>query len=141
MIRLWPIGLILLGFPLLELWTAIVAARYVGWWLLLWFIGAAIAGVALIREERFAVLGRVLGAVQQGRDPFRAMLTSGRLMLAGLLLIVPGLITDAIALVLLLWPRPRYPMRAANDEVIDGEFRREEGKTDRIARIPPDSPD
>jgi hypothetical protein len=48
-------------------------------------------------------------------------------------LIFPGAISDVIALVLLLWagfrpppppPRPRGPGSAANDDVIEGDFRR-----------------
>lgn len=134
MIPLWPIGLILLGFPLLELWAAILVAREIGWWLLVWLIVDVMAGIALIREERFAAIGRVMGAMQQGRDPARALLTSGRLMLAGLLLILPGVISDVFALILLLWPRARSRKApvAANDEIIEGEFRREDERPERL---------
>lgn len=132
MIPLWPIGLILLGFPLLELWVGVLVAREIGWWLLVWLLADVALGVALIREERFAVIGRVMGAMQQGQNPARAMLTSGRLMLAGLLLILPGLISDGFALILLLWPRARKVPVAANDEVIEGEFRREDERPERL---------
>lgn len=131
MIPLWPIGLILLGFPLLELWVGILVAREIGWWLLVWMIADVFVGVALIREERFAVIGRVMSAAQQGQNPARAMLASGRLMLAGLLLILPGVISDGFALLLLLWPRRKPPV-AANDAVIEGEFRREHEGVDRL---------
>jgi UPF0716 protein FxsA len=126
MIRLWPIGLILLGFPLLELWVAVWVAREIGWWLLVWLIADVFVGIALIREERFAVFGRVMSAMQQGGDPARAVLASGRLMLAGVLLILPGLITDAVALLILIWPRRRVPPTPASD-IIEGECRREDG--------------
>lgn len=132
MIPLWPIGLILLGFPLIELWVGVLLARGIGWWLLLWLIADVVAGVALIREERFAAIGRVMGAMQQGRDPARALFTSGRLMLAGLLLILPGVISDLFALALLLWPRARKAPVAANDEIIEGEFTRETEQRDRL---------
>lgn len=124
----WLFLTILLGFPLLELWLAVLIAHKVGWWLLLWLIGAAIFGASLIRKQQFVLLGHVLRAVQQGQDPFRAIFASGRILLAGLLLILPGLISDALALLLLLWPRPRLQQRAGS-EVIEGEFRREEGRT------------
>ena len=122
----WLFFAILLGFPLLELWVAVLLAQKIGWWLLLWFIATTLLGVTLIREERFAVVGRVMGALQQGQDPFQAIFTSGRLMLAGLLLILPGVVSDGIALLILIWPRrvPRPPVKRT--DVIEGEYRRED---------------
>lgn len=122
----WLFFAILLGFPLLELWVAVLLAQKIGWWLLLWFIATTLLGVILIREERFAVVWRVMGALQQGQDPFQAIFTSGRLMLAGLLFILPGAVSDVIALLILIWPRrtPR-PTRKPTD-VIEGEYRRED---------------
>ena len=123
----WLFLAILLGFPLLELWVAVLVAQKIGWWLLAWLIGAVFVGVTLIREEQFAIFGRLMGAVQQGQHPFRAIFTSGRVMLAGLLFIFPGLISDALALLLLIWPqRKMQPMQRS--DVIEGEFRREEEK-------------
>ena len=122
----WLFFAILLGFPLLELWVAVLLAQKIGWWLLLWFIATTLLGVTLIREERFAVVGRVMGALQQGQDPFQAIFTSGRLMLAGLLFILPGVVSDVIALLILIWPRrePRAPVKRT--DVIEGEYRRED---------------
>lgn len=125
MIPLWPIGLILLGFPLLELWVAVLVAREIGWWLLVWLLADIAVGITLIREERFAVFGRVMSAMQQGGDPARAVLASGRLMLAGVLLILPGLISDAFAVLILIWPRRRVPTAPPSD-IIEGEFKRED---------------
>ena len=122
----WLFFAILLGFPLLELWVAVLVAQKIGWWLLAWFIGAVFIGVTLIRGEQIAIFGRLMGAVQQGQNPFRAIFSSGRVMLAGLLLIFPGLITDLLALVLLLWPRSRQLRPVQQTDVIEGEFRREE---------------
>ena len=130
----WLFFAILLGFPLLELWVAVLLAHQIGWWLLVWFISTTVVGVSLIREERFAVIGRIMAALQRGEDPFQAMFTSGRLMLAGLLLILPGVISDVMALLILIWPR-RTPKRPAqSDDVIEGEFRREDT---RSSRLPP----
>ena len=122
----WLFFAILLGFPLLELWVAVLLAHKIGWWLLLWFISTTLLGVSLIREERFAVVGRVMGALQQGQDPFQAVLTSGRLMLAGLLLILPGVVSDVIGLLILIWPRRAPRATTKRTDVIEGEYRREE---------------
>lgn len=127
----WLFLAILLGFPLLELWTAVLVAQKIGWWLLAWLIGAVFIGVSLIREEQFAIVGRLMNAAQQGQDPFRAIFASGRLMLAGLLLIFPGVISDFFALILLIWPQRQGPV-AQKSDVIEGEFRREEDKFNRL---------
>ena len=129
----WLFLAILLGFPLLELWAALLLAQKIGWWLLAWLVGAVFIGVTLIREEQFAIFGRLMGAVQQGQNPLRAIFSSGRVMLAGLLLIFPGVISDAFALILLMWPR--QPIQAVQkSDVIEGEFRREEEKVNRLEK-------
>lgn len=128
----WLFLAILLGFPLLEFWVAVLAAQKIGWWLLVWLIGAVIFGVTLIREQQFALLGHVMRAAQQGGDPFQAIFASGRILLAGLLFIFPGVVSDGLALLLLIWPRPHVPPTPESD-VIEGEYRREDS-----ARLPKD---
>ena len=124
----WLLLAILLGFPLLELWVAVLVAQKIGWWLLPWLIGAVLFGVTLIREQQFALLGNVMRAAQRGEDPFQAIFASGRILLAGLLFIFPGVVSDGLALLLLVWPRRRAPAAAnpGDPDVIEGEFRRED---------------
>jgi UPF0716 protein FxsA len=91
---------------------------------------------------------RLQQAMAQGHPPFGLLWASGRRFLAGVLLIIPGPMSDFIALILLLWPRPKLaplgplgPDRAdsarpqgaartksgeASGDVIEGEFRRED---------------
>jgi UPF0716 protein FxsA len=128
----WLFLAILLGFPLLELWVAVLVAQKIGWWLLLWLIGSVIFGATLIREQQFALLGHVMRAAQQGGDPFQAIFASGRILLAGLLFIFPGVVSDGLALLLLIWPRPRVPPTPESN-VIEGEYRREDS-----VRLPKD---
>ena len=45
--------------------------------------------------------------------------------MAGLLLIFPGVVSDGLALLLLIWPRPPAPA-APDSDVIEGEYRRED---------------
>lgn len=123
---IWLILLILLGFPTAEVLVMVLLAQKIGWWLLVWLVASALLGLTLIREERFAVFGRVMTAAQQGADPLGAMLTSGRLMLAGVLLVFPGVISDALALLVLIWPRRRVKPREHEIEIIEGQFRRED---------------
>ncbi|HEY0268159.1 MAG TPA: FxsA family protein [Methyloradius sp.] len=130
--------LILLAFPTLEILVLIKLGNLYGSWLLVYLILVAILGFRLIREEKQVMAGRFIQSISQGRTPLRAIFGTAKNVIAGLLLIVPGVISDAIAVILLLIPDPK-PMpgdttytpksktrRAANDDVIEGEFRRED---------------
>ncbi len=124
------IVLLLLSFPVLEAIGIFWIADAIGGWVLLWLLLAAIVGIMLIRVERVAWGARLLFSVQSGAHPLAALFASGRMLLAGGLLVFPGFISDAIALVLLLIPgtwgrRKADPLRPANDDVLEGEFKRE----------------
>ncbi len=124
------IVLLLLSFPVLEAIGIFWVADAIGGWVLLWLLLAAVAGVMLIRVERLAWGARLLFSVQSGAHPLAALFASGRMLLAGGLLVFPGFISDAIALVLLLMPgtwgrRRADPLRPANDDILEGEFKRE----------------
>jgi UPF0716 protein FxsA len=128
--RLLLIG-ILLGFPVLEAMVLLRLSESVGWWVLGWVVLAACAGAALIKEARFALVARLGAALAAGQFSIAAFVDSARTVLAGLFLIFPGVISDFIALTLLLLPR-RVPepvhahARArAHRTVIDGQYRRE----------------
>lgn len=124
--HIWLILLILLGFPTIEVLGMVLLAQKIGWWLLAWLVASAFLGITLIREEKFAILGRIMAAAQQGGDPLQAMLTSGRLMIAGMLLVFPGVISDGLALLVLIWPRRRAKPRGRELDIIEGQFRRED---------------
>lgn len=136
------IVLLLLSFPVLEAIGIFWMAEHIGAWVLLWLLVAALAGVALIRFERVAWGARLLFSVRSGTHPLAALLASGRMLIAGGLLVFPGFISDAIALALLLvpgtWRRPVAMHPPANDDApvspwpgdsgnagrtLDGEYR------------------
>ncbi len=125
---------ILLGFPLLELLVSGIVAHYIGWWIVLWFVLATILGMLLLRGRRFFLVGNLMATLQSGRSPLQALFASGRLMLAAILLIIPGVLSDVLALLILLWPgrRRSSPRNTRTPEAsstsaaaIEGEFRRE----------------
>ena len=137
------IGLILLAFPIAEIWLIIELAQRYGWWLLLYLVVVALLGLQLIREEKLLLGGRMMQSLSAGGNPMKAMMGSARNLFAGILLIIPGVITDIIAVILLLIPirdakrnaqdnvnyqageQTHYKTnnrKAANDDVIEGEF-------------------
>lgn len=130
--------LALLLVPVAEALSILWVAGQIGWWTLAWLAAAFFGGLALIRFERLAFAPRLLFSMQRGDTPLGALFASTRLFLAGGLLMFPGLITDVMALGLLLypgtWKRPPVARPAANDDVIEGEFRREEASSEKLPR-------
>ncbi|MBL0142075.1 MAG: FxsA family protein [Betaproteobacteria bacterium] len=120
---------ILLGFPVMEIVVLARLAETHGWWVLVWVVIGAIAGMALLKEARFALVARLGAALAAGEFSIAAFVDSGRTVLAGLLLIFPGVISDFMALTLLLLPRrvpePIHVHARPHGNVIDGQFRRE----------------
>ena len=120
---------ILLGFPLLEAVVLVRLSETLGWWILAWVVLAAVAGMALIKEARFALLARLAAGFADGRFSIVALTDSARTVVAGILLIFPGVVSDLIALTLLLLPGPRVVVESAGRRdrrgaFIEGEFRR-----------------
>jgi len=120
---------ILLGFPILELVVLVRLSHTLGWWVLAWVVLAACAGMALIKEARFAMIARLTAGLAQGEFSIAALTDSARTVLAGLLLIFPGVVSDLIAITLLLLPGPRlagesHSRRERGGTLIEGEFRR-----------------
>lgn len=126
--------LALLAFPVAEIWILVSLAQQYGWWVAVYIIGIALLGLQLIRDEKQQLSGRMMQNLTQGSNPMKAMFGSARNIIAGVLLVIPGVITDIIAVILLLIPikngghhSPTYTeQRAANDDVIEGEFHRED---------------
>ena len=122
---------ILLGFPLLEALVLVRLADTLGWWILAWVVLAACAGMALIKEARFAMLARLAAGLAHGRFSIAAVTDSVRTVVAGRFLIFPGVVSDLIALTVLLLPGPRvadsgWPRATvARGTLIEGEFRRQ----------------
>ena len=119
---------ILLGFPILELAVLVRLSQTLGWWVLAWVVLAACAGMALIKEARFAMIARLTAGLAQGQFSIAALTDSARTVLAGLLLIYPGVVSDLIAITLLLLPGPHLAGESLSRErggtLIEGEFRR-----------------
>lgn len=117
---------ILLGFPALEIFATFRVAQIIGWWLLPWLIASAVVGGWLIREAGVMVPVKLFAALNAGHNLNLALLDSFRTVLAGLLLIFPGVASDFLALILLLLPHPKISPQATSrdDGIIEGEWTR-----------------
>jgi len=132
------IGLILLAFPIAELFLLIALGQRYGWWLLLYLVVIGYLGLQLIRGEKELISAKMMQSLNVGGNLIKAVLGNARNMVAGVLLLIPGVITDVIAVILLLIPiqqpkvnvsgSARYQTnttsntQAANDDVIEGEY-------------------
>ncbi len=91
----------LLIFPVLEISVFILAGQYIGFWATigLIFLTAAI-GSLLLRVQGFSILRRLAEENQAGRLPARELVHGGMIVLAGILLLTPGFVTDTIGFLL-----------------------------------------
>lgn len=130
--------------PLAELYVLIRVGDLIGALpTILLAVLTAIIGTFLVRRQGFAVLNRIQEQMRHEEIPALEMLDGALLLLAGLLLLVPGFLTDAIGLALLVPAlrhrligrymqvlpahRPRPPGGSGDDgpRIIDADYRRE----------------
>ncbi len=128
--RLGFFGIIAGAFLTLEMVGMYLIAREIGLArTFLWLLVAFVSGIWVIRHAGAGFLPSLATTLNQGHAPLGILWVTGRRFLAGALLILPGVISDLIALVLLLWPSPKRPPvnpPPRDDGVIEGEFRRED---------------
>ena len=122
--------LLFVAFPLIEIAVLIKVGEAIGFWpTMLVLVAAAFLGAFVIREQGLSVVGRAFDAMREGRVPLVPMLDSYVVIMAGLLLIIPGLISDVLGLLLLIPPLRRWCIRQVLPGVYDhplvaGEDRR-----------------
>ena len=124
--------------PLVELFLLVKLGTVVG-------VGPTIAlvlftgilGAWLARQQGLEVLRRVNEDLSQGRMPTEALMDGVLILIAGAVLLTPGLLTDALGFVLLI-PRTRAAVRKivaarfarrqqnGTPEIIDVEWKEEE---------------
>jgi UPF0716 protein FxsA len=114
-------------------------------------VGLGIAGTLLVRREGLATLRRAHAATQAGRLPVADLFDGACILVAGLLLLLPGLLSDVPALALLLPPVRRLlynalarrvraaggasaPPRRSGPVLIEGEY-------EEVEPLPPDGSD
>jgi UPF0716 protein FxsA len=123
----------LLFLPLMELVVFIAVAVAIGFGAAVGLILlSCIAGMLLLRHAGGSHISRLRVAMAEGRfSTLQADATGGLVLLAGVLLVIPGFITDALGLALLVPPLRRAVLslvglqarggRRADDGVVDLE--------------------
>ena len=125
---------IVLSFPLVDLYVTARVARWTGIPVWGWLAAGFLGGILLLRTERHTFRANTLAALHGEQSLLRGLVDSGRKVLAGLLFMFPGMLSDLIALMLLMLPinhgrygplpavagRPHHRRRTT----IDGDYRR-----------------
>lgn len=97
--------LILLGLPVVEIWLMIRIGQDIGALpTIALILGTAGLGMALFRIQGMATLARVQEHLDRGEAPVGELLSGLGLLAAGLLLFIPGFLTDALGLILFIPP-------------------------------------
>ena len=103
-----PLTLLLIGLPLAEIAAFIQVGQWIGLGpTLALVLLSALAGVLVIRHQSLATLTAVRAALARNQVPAAELFDAACVLIAGLLLILPGFISDAAAIVLLIHPLRR----------------------------------
>ncbi|MDM7856978.1 FxsA family protein [Thiopseudomonas acetoxidans] len=138
--------------PLVEIYLLIQVGSEVGaLTLVLWIVATGILGGMCIRYAGVATAWAVRERMARGEIPDTEMLTGVLWVIAGVLLIIPGLVTDAVGFIFLLpftkqwlikamhknyrpreFTRPSHTPRSKRPDrptVIEGEYQRRDDET------------
>src|SRR3954471_16127107 len=101
--------LLVILWPLAEILGLVLVADAIGiGWTVLARVAPGVLGVAVTRVLGAASLAELQGTLARREPPTGALVRGACLLLAGMLLIVPGFLSDVVALLLLI-----PPLRAA----------------------------
>lgn len=147
------IPIILLGFLVTEIFLLTTLGQRYGLWLLAYLVLVGYLGLQLISGEKQMMSAKMMQSIKEGGNPMKSMMGSARNFMAGILLMIPGVLTDVMAAILLLIPiqQPKVDPNAgsyqtdqtsyegnfkdahqapANDDIIEGEYTEVKESTD-----------
>lgn len=131
-------------FALLELVVLIEVGEAIGTLAtIVLVVAGVVGGSAFVKRGGIGALRRAQESVAAGETPAGALFDGACLVLAGLLFIFPGLVSDALALPLLFppvrrwllaWLGRRLGVRRHEVHIIEGEWREVPDETTRLPR-------
>ena len=130
-----PLGWLFIAYLLIEISALSWLANHLGgYFLLLWIAASTLAGIFLLRYQRISFARIINAFFQSGSLSLYQLLWPLRYGLSAILLIVPGVLSDLVALLLLLPFRgPKIDIKAnrtrspnystqKNTATIEGEY-------------------
>jgi len=106
------LALAFIAMPILEIWLIIqVGASFGAGVTIGLVILTAIVGAALAKHQGFAVVQRLQRAMQTGQQVGTSMIEAAMVLAAGVMMLLPGFITDGVGIALLIPPIRRFLAR------------------------------
>ena len=100
-VRWLPVALLLL--PVIEIAVIIQAGQQIGAsWTVALLLGMSLLGAWIIKREGRRAWLDLQRSVDNGQQPGREMVDSALILLGGLLLLIPGFVTDVFGILLVL---------------------------------------
>lgn len=138
--------LLFVGIPLIELYFLIQVGSEIGAFPTIFLtIFTALLGGSMVRIQGFSTLMRVREAMERDEVPAIDLMEGAVLLVCGILLLLPGFITDAVGFIFLIPPFRRWLLTAGlrgagvmhpagpkpgdtppQNRVIEGEFSRDD---------------
>ena len=130
-------GVLLLVFA--ELAAIVWVASEIGWWTIAILLSTTFLGLFLLQREWRKAWGALAETARTGQLPAGRLTDATLILLGGVLLVLPGLISDAVGLLLLLpftrpfvrsaitwWASRTLNANATTPTVVEGEVLRQE---------------
>ena len=115
--------LLLLGFPVLEIWVLFRVGDQIGLANTFFaLLASAVFGFGLIRSQGFFLLRNVQASLAKGEMPSKSIFHSILILLAGAFFMFPGYISDFIGLILLL-PGSRHVVASLMQRKLEQKMR------------------
>ena len=120
-------------FPIAEVFVFVEVGLAIGWlWAVVLLVGSSVLGAWLLRIHGRLTIERMARAVSEGRAPGPAGIDGALGLLGGVLLLIPGFITDALGALLLL-PFSRVLVRRWISRRYEQQVMRWAGRVGRYA--------
>jgi len=104
----------IVAWPLIEIALFVTLGGWIGLWATLAIVlGTAMGGMALIRQQGQSAMANLQRDMAALRNPAGPVADRALLLLAGVLLILPGFLTDGLGLLLLIPPLRHAVIAAA----------------------------
>jgi UPF0716 protein FxsA len=108
---LFRLILLFVGLPLLELMILIQLGRWIGLWpTLALVLVTGVVGAALAKAQGLRAWLRIRSELASGRVPMGDLLDGLMILIGGVVLLTPGLLSDLFGLALLV-PGPRHAFK------------------------------
>jgi UPF0716 protein FxsA len=96
---------LLFAIPIVEIAVMVQVAQWIGTGqMFALLISISVVGVWIVKRQGIGLLRRIRAELDAGRIPGAHLVDGGLVLFAGMLLVIPGFVTDTIGLVLLLPP-------------------------------------